>query len=341
MQEMLGNSVAYDEPADWIVEQAQQQGVTLSRRKLADWHRAGLIPKPDREFLGGPDGSESIYPRGTLNQAIACSFLMKRFGSVERVGWELWMRGFLVAERHWRDPLRQAHEMFQLFFSVTTDADDEDSEGYGFEQSDAVDPLVRKVSDLSQVPSRLGVARRRLRGDRFNEVLSIVISTAIGSFEVSESAAGERNDPIHVLSRLLGVEPGRHKAAVPPSPVLSVTGRGVAENLEAMAQFLPLIRGSTSLDSITQSEFASAREELSFLVSSYLSVRQSEARIAPGSTPDLALLQQLLENLGPKEQGGLLLIWLAVRSIPGWRENLDALRRAYPRGNVDGKPERD
>jgi hypothetical protein len=63
---MCGESVVYDEPADWIVEQAQQQSVTLSRRKLADWHRAGLIPKPDQEFLGGLDGSESIYPRGTL-----------------------------------------------------------------------------------------------------------------------------------------------------------------------------------------------------------------------------------------------------------------------------------
>src|ERR1700729_2953374 len=84
MQEMSDASAVYDEPADWIVEQAQQQSVTLSRRKLADWHRAGLIAKPDQEFLGGPDGSESIYPRGTLRQVIACSILMKKFGSVER-----------------------------------------------------------------------------------------------------------------------------------------------------------------------------------------------------------------------------------------------------------------
>jgi hypothetical protein len=68
MQEMSSESVVYGEPADWIVEQAQQQSVTLSRRKLADWHRAGLIAKPHREFLGGPNGSESTYPSGTLRQ---------------------------------------------------------------------------------------------------------------------------------------------------------------------------------------------------------------------------------------------------------------------------------
>ena len=187
--------------------------------------------------------------------------------------------------------------------------------------------IIEMVGDLSETPLRLGVARRRLRRDGFKEFLGIVISTAIGAFTIAEGEAGELADPTHILSRLLGVTPGQHKAAVPPSPLLSVTGRALAENLEAMAQFLPRIASSISPDTITESAFASAREELTFLANSYLSVRQNEARIAPGSTPDLALLRQLFERLGPKEQAALLLIWLAVRNIPGWRENLDVLRQ--------------
>ena len=111
---MSGESVVYDEPADWIVEQAQQRGVILSRRQLADWHRAGLISKPDREFLGRTrrqrvdlsrrhpapgdrllDPHEAIW----LNRA---SWL----GTVDA--------GFAVSERHWRDPLREAHQIFQF-----------------------------------------------------------------------------------------------------------------------------------------------------------------------------------------------------------------------------------
>ncbi len=114
---MPDESVDYAEEADWIVERARQQDVTFSRRQLADWHRAGLIPKPDREFLGGPEGTKSMYPRGTLRQAIACAALMDHFGETDRVGWELWMRGFKVAERYWRAPLREAHEMFRRFSS--------------------------------------------------------------------------------------------------------------------------------------------------------------------------------------------------------------------------------
>jgi hypothetical protein len=139
----------------------------------------------------------------------------------------------------------------------------------------------------------------------------------------------------------LGVTPGRHKAAVPPSPLLSVTGRALAENLEAMAQFLPRIASSISPDTIPESAFASAREELTFLAHSYLSVRENEARITSGSTPDLPLLRQLFENLGAREQAALLLIWLSVRNIPGWRANLDELRAAYLRGSTDEKPKRD
>ena len=55
---MPEESDVYCEPADWIVEEASCKGATLSRRQLADWHRADLIPKPDRNFLGGRDGTE-------------------------------------------------------------------------------------------------------------------------------------------------------------------------------------------------------------------------------------------------------------------------------------------
>ena len=322
---MSGESVAYDEPADWIVEEARRKGVTLSRRKLADWHRAGLIPKPDREFLGGLDGSESIYPRGTLRQAIACSSLMKQFGSIERVGWELWMRGFPVAEQHWRDPLREAHSMFQLTPSLA--ADDPDSEESGPEQSDAADRFIENMTNRPEAPRRLGIARRRLGRDGFKEFLGIVISAMIGAFKVSDGSEGESTDPVHILSRLVGTVPGRHKAAVPPSPYVSVTGRPVAENLEAMAQYLPQIASSMSPDFITEGELALAREEFTFLLNSFLSVRRNEDRIVPGSAPDLKFIEQVLGHLGPTEQAALLLIWLAVRSIPGWRENLEVLRQ--------------
>ena len=48
-------------------------------------------------------------------------------------------------------------------------------------------------------------------------------------------------------------------------------------------------RMSRAVNGASVVALASAREELTFLAHLYLSVRQNEARIAPGSTPDLAL----------------------------------------------------
>jgi hypothetical protein len=321
---MSGESVVYDEPAGWIVEQARHQGVTLSRRQLADWHRAGLIPEPDRNYLGGRDGTESIYPSGGLRQAIACSTLMKQFGSVERVGWELWVRAFPVAERFWREPLSEAHQMFRLAHSFATN---DRSAGGSPELSDAADEFIETAGDLPEAPRRMGVARRRLRRTAFKELLGIIISTAIGAFKLTEGSARESADPKRLLSRLLGTQAGRHKAAMPHSQLLSVTGQAVGENLEAMAAFLPLIATTFSPDAINETELASAKDELVFLLQAYLSLRQKEDRVVPGSTPDLAVIKQVFEDLAPKEQAAALLIWLAVRNIPGWRENLNAIRQ--------------
>jgi hypothetical protein len=271
--------------------------------------------------------------------------LMEEFGDVDRVGWELWNRSFPVTEQHWREPLREAHRMFQHISSFA--ADDPDSEGSGPEQSDAAERFIDTVGDQTEAPHRMGIARRRLRRDGFKEFLGIIISAAIGAFEASDGSARESTDPVHILSRLVGTESGRHKAAVPPSPFVNVTGMAVAENLEMMAQFLPLIPTTFSPDAITEAELASARDEFAFLLHSFLRVRQNEARIVAGSTPDLALIAQFVTRLRPREHAAALLIWLAVRSIPGWRENLEKLRQGViaelskTTGGTNAKPQPD
>ncbi len=109
---------------------------------------------------------------------------------------------------------------------------------------------------------------------------------------------------------------------------LAVTGQAVAENLEAMADQLPLIVLSLSPEGIAEAQLASARSELAFLLGSFLSLREYEARIAPGSTPDAKLVRQIFSDLSPTEQAVGLLIWMVVRNIPGWSENLEALRQS-------------
>jgi hypothetical protein len=131
--------VVFDEPADRIIEAALNAGFPLSRRQLAEWHRHGLIPKPKQLPLGRGKGSASIYRHGTTRQAITCAILMIRFGSLRRVGWELWVLGYPVAERLWRPPLKRAHKAFRFLASYL---------------SDRLDPLGERADTLERIPMR-------------------------------------------------------------------------------------------------------------------------------------------------------------------------------------------
>jgi hypothetical protein len=255
---MGAESIVYDEPADTIIDLAAKEGITLSDRQLAEWHRAGLIPKPKQQRLGRGKGSRSVYPNGTLRQAIACSTLMHQFVSKDWVGWELWVRGYPVREEHWRNPVGMAHKTFELFFASVTECSDAGDEEPP-EVSDAGDELIANVADRLYAPERMGRARRRLGRERFNEFLGIAISAMIGSLKITEGVEDESTGPVQVLARLIGVDPGKHKPLIPDSPVLKVTGEAVAENLEAMAQYLPRIVTSISSDTIDESELVSAR----------------------------------------------------------------------------------
>jgi hypothetical protein len=236
------------------------------------------------------------------------------------------MRGFAVSEGYWRDPLREAHEAFRELHSRSVEAPDPSDDGTPM-QSDAAEEFITEISESPDAPTRLRLARRRLGRERLKEFLGIVISALIGSLDLSEGEASEAADPAHVLARLVGTEPAKHKARIPSSPFLAVTGQAVAENLAAMANQLPHIVRSLSPEGITEAQLASARNELAFLLSSFLSLREYEARITPGSTPDVKFVRQVFSDLSSTEQAIALLIWLAVRNIPGWRENLNALRQ--------------
>lgn len=317
--------MTFDEPADRIIEVAGQEGIVLSRRQLAEWHRSGLIPKPKQPRLGRAKGSESIYPTGATQQAMACAVLMDRFGSKRRVGWELWALGFPVAKQHWRAPFKRARRNFRKLSLHATDATADAGIPLLSERADA---LIAKIARLPQAPTRLGIARRRLGQQRFEELIAIIFSASIGSFELTEDATTGPASPARLLARMLGVEAGQHKQRVPLSPILEVTGEAAAENLAAMAKALPQISGSISAATLSEATLSEARDELAFLINSYLSVRENEKRITPGSTPDIPLVRQLFGNLSPDDQASAILIWWASREVPGWRERLLELRQA-------------
>ena len=81
---------------------------SVSKDQLERWRFNGLLPKVSQVGKGRGLGSETRYPIGTANQAIAIFELLSVKEKLSFVGWQLWMRGFTVDERYWKADIDNA-----------------------------------------------------------------------------------------------------------------------------------------------------------------------------------------------------------------------------------------
>lgn len=81
---------------------------SVSKDQLERWRSRGLLPKVIQVGKGRGSGSETRYPFGTANQAIAIVELLSVKEKFSFVGWQLWMRGFAVDERYWKADVENA-----------------------------------------------------------------------------------------------------------------------------------------------------------------------------------------------------------------------------------------
>lgn len=84
----------------------------VSKDQLERWRLNGLLPKVSQVGKGRGSGSETRYPIGTANQAIAIVQLLSIKEKLNFVGWQLWIRGFTVDERYWKSEIDDA--IYQL-----------------------------------------------------------------------------------------------------------------------------------------------------------------------------------------------------------------------------------
>lgn len=72
------------------------------------WRREGLLPRPRQIGHGRGRGSHTVVPSASVAQAQEIIRLYAVRRKRDWVGWQLWLRGFAVAERYWREPLEDA-----------------------------------------------------------------------------------------------------------------------------------------------------------------------------------------------------------------------------------------
>lgn len=103
---------------DWITADELRAALDaevepISVHQTERWRREGLLPRPRQIGHGRGGGSHTIVRRASIAQAREIARLYSIREKRDWVGWQLWLRGFTVAERFWREPLEEAANSFK------------------------------------------------------------------------------------------------------------------------------------------------------------------------------------------------------------------------------------
>src|SRR4051812_39353704 len=93
--------------AEALVELLNAAGTPISRAQLRRLHKAGLTQRPRPAGRGKGRGSRSYYPISAVEQVKAATELLSKRRDFKWVGWRLWLRGFDVDRRYWREPIER------------------------------------------------------------------------------------------------------------------------------------------------------------------------------------------------------------------------------------------
>ena len=85
-----------------------KSGTCATASQVERWRREGLLPHPRQIGHGRGKGSHVVVPSSSVAQVQELVRLYAIRRKRKWVGWQLWLRGFVVAERYWREPLESA-----------------------------------------------------------------------------------------------------------------------------------------------------------------------------------------------------------------------------------------
>src|SRR5260370_8260751 len=84
------------ETTEALIAHVSSYGFPVTKTELTRWHRAGLLPRPQRRSLGRGRGMVSIYPPGTTDQLLALCTIHRSEKRLPYVAWRLWWEGYNV-----------------------------------------------------------------------------------------------------------------------------------------------------------------------------------------------------------------------------------------------------
>ncbi len=305
------NIEASCEKSTEVLLRARQQGYMLSPYQLVRWHRAGLLPRPQQYPLKSARGTYSLYPPGTSEQVLLLCSLRKHERRLSHLAWQMWLAGYRVEDRLIRVQLQQAAMRLSLWMQQLVD----------IKQSLARhddEQVLEQIERFAEGPLRLQALRRlrkRIGREHFSTFLLCLLDLTREEDGERDSLADEQERQFdrRILARGLGLE----KRFVNKQEALNLYLVGfLLPRLRWFFRCLQALDWQGLLEHTTTCEVLQARDDLRNWLMRQANGRHYRQRL-PNEYPSFEIdFPQLFEALSMADQALVLLVWLALRTLP-------------------------
>ena len=305
------------EPADAVIAYAAVNGEVVKKEKLARWHRAGLIPRPETRHRIGERGTESLYRPGTAIQTVAASRALRRERNLGRAAFRLWWDGYPIEISVVRDVARK----------IAADLDDGAQKFAGL--FDSSGELTAKgeaqLADLRAAPPIIRRVHRRVSGRGNDPTAFAQLLTAMARLAVHGDSAATAEDAA-LIEHGLGLDEGRK---LPIAQGKSWLEGPPGAGLESLQGAFGSGRFTELVGQASDEALVSGRDTTKTLIASLLSFASVLRAIDPPWGAGFGLLDGVLGGWTERAERlcTVLLIVLALSEREELQRGMDELRQ--------------
>jgi len=301
--------------ADELITHMQEHEFTVTKPELARWHRAGLLPRPERHSLGRGRGMVSVYPPGAADQLHALCLFHRSEKRLPYVAWRLWWAGYDVPIQYARQFLEEAAATWCRAIGELENLE---------KHPEMMTELIER-SRIIRFPFKpLTQARKRVGRKDFPTFIGALIRIASGTFEgyTIDPETGTDTRERAIVEKAFGLRRARTERVAGAKPWLA--GEDMSEAFKMCSALLRVHPPGNALETVQDSDLLNARDEVrSFLVFMESLSTTLDSLLGQGAL-GFSVFADVIRALGPQDQAMMLLFWTMFRSW-GLGEGMDVL----------------
>ncbi len=180
------------ETAEALIARLSSHGYTVTKTELARWHRAGLLPRPQRRSLGRGRGMISIYPPGTMDQLLALCTIHRSEKRLPYVAWRLWWEGYTIPLSSIQEFLEGVRTQWQRGIEELRHLQ---------ERPEQLSKLLGRTAVMRFSQKTLAQARKRVGRENFPTFMRVLADVGSGTFEGYATDPEARIDERGIVER--------------------------------------------------------------------------------------------------------------------------------------------